>query len=184
MGWAKVTESRLHVAPPHASPGSSTYSLELICPTLTHSQRWMRGDAGYCVGDGQQGLFWRFLLSWYASREAEGSKDARAAASRPRLVMGRRVFMTAGLQEPGHLADDDSAADRAKLGRSGATVGVWLTPGSLTRLSSKASRSTCPIGDMAAGRRNARGIRPSRILASWQPAARSVPASQSASLSP
>ena len=101
------------------------------------------------------------------------SKDARAAASRPCLVIRRPVFVTiriAGAGDFSLLADDDVHGDNSKLRRTRAMEGV-AAPESLTCLSSKPPRSTGCFCERVGigGRRMMRGSRPSRILTATRP---------------
>lgn len=84
-------------------------------------------------------------------KKGKVSKDARAAASRPSLMIRTPVSVTIRIVGAGDfslLADDDFHADNTKLRRARATVDV-AAPESLTCLSSKPPRSTgcfCAMG--------------------------------------
>lgn len=108
--WAQG-QSAVHVVPRaqllhHFTPAQTA------CPTL--SQRWMQASRGCGVQSGQRatrGAFFRdSRCHGMLPKKGKVSKDARAAASRLRLVIRRPVSVTiriAGAGDFSLLVDDD-----------------------------------------------------------------------------
>ena len=132
----------------------------------------MQASRGCGVRSGQRatrGVFFEIRgVMVLLQKKGKVSKDARAAASRPSLMIRTPVSVTIRIVGAGDfslLADDDFHADNTKLRRARAMVDV-AAPESLTCLSSKPPRSTGCFCEKVGigGRRMMRGSRPSRIL--------------------